>query len=834
MGKTLIIVESAGKVGKIKNVLGSNYEVMPSFGHIIDLDKKSLSIKIDENFEPIYTVIKDKYNDKNDIISKMRNQYNKCDDILIATDPDREGEMIAWSIAKELGIKNAKRIKFYSLDKPTILKGVQDVQKIDDKLVDAQKMRRLLDRLVGFKLSPILWKNMRDPTLSAGRVQSVVLKLIVEKELEIKKFLEENAEKWFKISGEFQLDNSNSNSKDKIKAILYQSKKEEKQINDDESDEELTFKGCKITKESKAEKIMNLISESKFKIGDIIKKESIRKSSAPFETSTLQQEASNKLGFTSSRTMNSAQNLYNAGLITYMRTDSISLSKEAHKEVEKFILDKFGNKYYNKKEYKTKDVSAQEAHECIRPTDFTIQIIPSDDKKKIGSDEIKLYSLIWKRTIASQMTPAIFDVYTINIDINKTDEYFFITKTENIIFDGFLKVYNLENIEKEDVDTNQINNIPKKGLKLIPLDIIANQEYKNPPRRYNDASLVATLKKLGIGRPATYASFATKLIDKKYIIRGNYDGNQIDSIVFQWNGKDDVEKQTKTCYIGKENNKFIPSDIAILIVKFLEKKFKNIMSYSFTAEMEKQLDQISEGKLKWNNVLSDFYINFDHEVEKVLGEIKNGESIIDENSKYLGKHPTLGHKIYASIAKYGQIIKMIVPEGRDVTAPLRLPLTIDNVKLEDVISMLDWPKTLGKWERKNVILTNGKNGYWLKAGTESITLGHKDVITLINGKTVDIHDFSIEDAILLFNEKKKNILWSGKDDLYKYSAENGEYGNFFRVIDMKTKKKFNVSIPETENIKEMTIEKARTIVNAYKTYKPKFGRRKFNNYKKKN
>ena len=815
MGKTLIIVESAGKVGKIKNVLGNNYEVMPSYGHIIDLDKKSLSIKIDENFEPVYTVIKDKYHNKNDIIKQMKHQYSKCDDILIATDPDREGEMIAWSIARELGIKNAKRIKFYSLDKPTILKGVQDVQKIDDKIVDAQKMRRLLDRLVGFNLSPVLWKNMGDPTLSAGRVQSVVLKLIVEKELEIKNFLKEPSEQWFKITGEFQLENT----KDNIKGILYKNKAE--------SEEE--GKNCKINKESKTEKIMNIISESKFKIGDTVKKESIRNPSAPFETSSLQQESSNKLGFTSARTMNAAQNLYNAGYITYMRTDSISLSKESHKEVGNYILDKFGNNYYNKKEYKTKDVSAQEAHECIRPTDFKIQNIPSDDKKKIGSDENKLYSLIWKRTIASQMTSAIFDVYTIKIDINKTDDYFFITKTENIIFDGFLKVYNLENVEKEDgEENNKINNIPKKGLKLIPINIIASQEFKNPPRRYNDASLVATLKKLGIGRPATYASFATKLIDKKYIVRGDYNGTEIETTNFKWNGKDDIEKEFKKSYIGKEINKFIPSDIAILIVKFLEKNFKNIMNYTFTADMEKQLDLISEGKLKWNNVLSDFYTDFISTVENVSTK---GGSIIDENSKYLGNHPSLGHKIYASIAKYGPIVKMVVPDGTDVKAPLRQPLTLENVTLENILPMLDWPKTLGKWERKNVVLTNGKNGYWIKAGTESVTLGPKNIITLINGKSVDIHDFSLEDAILLFNEKRKNIIWSGKDDLYKYSAENGEFGNFFRVIDNKTKKKFNVSIPETHNLLEMTVELARKIIDGYKTYKPKFGKRKFNKKK---
>ena len=841
MGKTLIVVESGEKVNKVLHALGTtNYDAIATYGHIIDLDKKSLSVKIDDDFEPIYTVINDKKFNKHDVIKQLKAKYNKCDDILIATDPDREGEMIAWSIAKELNLKNPKRIKFFSTNKPEIIKSVKNIFKIDEKMVDAQKMRRILDRIVGFKLCPILWKNLCDPTLSAGRVQSVVLKLIVEKELEIKKFFEEEKSHWFKVSGEFVLKGSN----EKIKSLLYQTKQTEVS-SDESSDDENNKKSkktkntdtdikkgtiSKIIKESTAKKVMDILSESSFKIDEVTKKESIRKSSSPFETSSLQQEAFNKLGFSLSRTMSSAQNLYNAGYITYMRTDSISLSKEALDSIEKYVMEKFGKKYYNKKEYKTKDENAQEAHECIRPTEIHTNILSTDVKKKIGSDETKLYSLIWKRTIASQMSNSIFDVYTIQIDISETDDYFFVTKTENMIFDGFLKVYNLINVEIEDDDIKEnINNIPKKGLKMIPTNIIASQEFKNPPKRYNNGTIVGVMKKLKIGRPATYVPSVTKLLDRKYVVSGDSAGIETDCITFEWNGKDDVKKKDKKYFIGKENSKLIPSDMAILVIKFLNKKFKNIMDYEFTADMEKKLDEISKGKLKWNDVLAEFYGPFEKTVNKVLNEVNDGNTILEENSKYLGKHPELKHKIYASIAKYGPVAKMIVKDGKNVIAPIRAPLTLDTVTLEDVLPMFDWPKNLGKWERKNVILTNGKNGYWLKAGTDSITLGKDNPITLKSGKTVDIHDFELKHAIKLFEEKKENILWDGKDDEYKYSIEEGEYGLFMRVTTIKTKKRFNVSLKEGTKTDDMTVDEARKLLDAFKSYKPKY-KKKF--YKK--
>lgn len=849
MSKTLVIVESPGKITKIQHILGNSYLVMASVGHIIDLDKKSLSIDLEKNYEPIYTIL----HDKHDVVRKLIKAYKNTSDVLLATDEDREGEMIAWSLAKELKIKDAKRIVFNSITEKELKTAVKNPRPIDNNLVDAQKLRRVLDRIIGYRLSPLLWKSLNQMNLSAGRVQSVVVKLIIEKENEIKEFFQNDLNSYFKVSGEFTY------KKSKLEAILYEKKKKTKKDIDEDSDKKKKKKTKKdVDKDNNPEEytggkiasiieyenissVMKSISKSTFKITDIFDKEHFRNPSAPFTTSTLQQEASSKLGFTSKRTMISAQHLYEAGYITYMRTDSISLSEEAMKKIEKYVKETYGNNYYRRVQYKSKSKNTQEAHEAIRPSDPNVKTVEINSSQKIGNDEIKLYNLIWKRSIASQMAPAKINITSIIVDISKLKDYYFVSQIKNILFKGFLIVYDFVNIEKDDRDNDDdldltTDNIkPKIGSELEANTVKAKQTYQHPPSRYNEASLVNKLdpNNLNIGRPSTYASIIEKIQKANYIVKKDNLGIDKEMMIIEWDGNKKIEETTDKITLGKDTNRFTPTTLGIIVTDFLIKYFNEIMDYKFTAHMEELLDEVAEGKIKWVKVLDKFYKTFQPLVDNLTTKLKDNPDQKLSKEKVLGKHPTSGYEITALITRYGEAVKMTDPSNpkKYIYAPIKLPLTLDTIKLDEAVKLFEYPKNLGKYGKKDVLLQKGKFGFYLKVGTDKITLD-------LDEETVN--KYTLEDAIKVLNEKKSNELWSGSDSKFKYIILEGPYGKYINAKPKtKTGKSRNYKLPEkigdkeiktNEDIKKLTLDDILKIISeAYN--KPRKGFKK--NYKKK-
>lgn len=857
----LVLIESSGKIEKIQHILGKDYKVLASLGHIIDLDKKDISIDFDNNYEPKYKIL----DGKHDVIKKICAMYNKCDDVLIATDKDREGEMIAWSLARELHIKNPKRITFTSITQKDLIDAVKHAGKINIDLVNAQKLRRILDRIIGYRISPLLSKSLGRMASSAGRVQSVVVRLIVEKENEIENFFESDEESFFKTMGEFSIknhimksqlysinshskstdnsddeysdDESTEDSSSESSEDESDSSSEDDSSNDESSEEESEDdienkpkkgKISKINKLSDARNVMLNISKSTFKISNISEKESIRYPSAPFTTSTLQQEASRKMGFSSKQTMIAAQHLYEAGFITYMRTDSVSLSDEAMDEIKKFVTKTYGKEYYRKMDYntkskKTKTVKTQEAHEAIRPTHVEKEFIAKNSTTRIDDTEIKLYNLIWKRSIASQMAGAKFNVITIQIDISKLTEYYFVSIVENNTFMGFLEVYKMKNVEHDNDEESEddiINDfVPKIGTKLVAKNIICSQDYKRPPCRYNEASLINKMdpKNLNIGRPSTYSKIIDKIQESKYIKKEDNEGIEKKSIILKWNGNK-ITEENKKIILGKDTNKFIPTELGKEVNKFLMKYFPDIMDYKFTAHMEDQLDLVASGDLNWVKIFDDFYKSFQPLVEKLNSTIKP-KQLIDENERCLGNHPDTGNKIIATIGPYGVYAKMYLDDEhkKSVCAPIKKPLTLKKVTLEDVVKLFEYPKKLGMYGKKEVNLMKGQYGFYLK-------LGKGDNVGL-NGLTEeDIDGYTLEDAIEKIEEKNKKILWEGKDEKYKYIILDGQYGKYISAKPIKGKKvkAKNCKLADDINITELTIDKVSNIVANTKISKRKF------------
>lgn len=841
-GLILVIVESPGKIEKIQHILGDNYKVMASVGHIIDLDKSAISIDFENNYKPIYKI----NDDKREVVKKLKNAYYDCADLLIATDEDREGEMIAWSIATQLNVITPKRITFNSITKKELLDAVKKPGKINDNLVDAQKLRRMLDRIIGYKLSPLLWKSMGGGKLSAGRVQSVIVKLIIEKENEITDFFSAGTSSFFKSSGDFTY------AKNTLKAQLYTTKEQEEQEeleddnkknkNDEDSNEsndneeqksKKTLKSKAIKKESsdkkkgqiaripgkkEAENVMKEITKSEFIVSDTLTKESIRQPSAPFTTSTLQQEASTKFGFTSKRTMTAAQHLYEAGHITYMRTDSVNLSEEAIKIIGEYVVSKYGKEYHRQMNYKSKSKNTQEAHEAIRPTDPKVLGVNVDPAHKISTDEIKLYTLIWKRAVASQMSPAKFDVTAVNIGISKLNDYYFVSHLENNTFLGYLVVYNIAN-DKNEVDENDDENnntkveIPNKGTKMNPKNVICAESYKNPPTRYGEATLIKKLETLGIGRPSTYSAFIDKIQNIEYVRKEDVPGEERDSVIIKWNGdsKSKIETENKKILLGKEKNKFVPTSVGILVVNFLQKHFVDIMDYKFTAEMEEKLDDIAEGKITLFKVIDKFWKQFKPLVEDLDKKIVP-KAIMDEKARELGIHPN-GNKIIATMARYGPVVKMIDKDNEKSVsyAPIKKPLTIEKIKLEDAIELFKFPKNLGRHNKQIVSLNRGKYGYWVSVGNNNVSVKIQDD---------NIESFTLEDAIKALEEKSAWELWKGTDSKNRYIVCDGEYGRYIRIqplIAPKTAKKLkSVSLPKDTDLSTLTVDKVLEIIATVK------------------
>lgn len=774
--KTLVLLESPGKIKKIQEFLGSDYIVKASFGHVQDLDKSTLSIDIENNFKPNYIITQD----KKKVVKELQALAKDCKEVILAADGDREGEAIAWSLSSVLKLKNPKRIIFHEITKTSILKALENPTIINMDIVYAQQTRRILDRIVGYLISPILWKYLTHDAKSAGRVQSVVVKILIDKENEIIKSI---SQPYFKTTGEFEFGNENVI---KISSSL-----------------QIGSKIYQFDSEADAKNFLEKISKkTEFKVISVDNKKSIRKPSPPFITSSLQQEASTKLRFNVKRTMDIAQKLYEQGLITYMRSDCPNISKEAVDEASKYIINTYGKDYSDPKNYESKNTSSQDAHECIRPT----HIEPLENiAENIDGDLKKLYTLIWKRTIASQMSNAQINIQTILIDATISKESiikfnqiqtYFTSNLENIEFPGYLIVY--DNTPEDEEKISGKLSIKAKD-KLLMHKIKINEEYTKPPLRYNEAALVRYMEKNGIGRPSTFASSISKVIDRKYVEIIDIDGIKKQSRQFELNSKYNIKENIKEVSIGKEQKKLVPTFMGNQTNDFMVKHFNPIMDIEFTANFETYLDKIAEGNANWVTVLKIFYDMFNPIVEKLNLEAKNikqaGGNIAD---KLLGKNID-GAEIYTGTGKFGPYVKIEESDGKWKYAKL-IESTVDKVTLEDAITLLEWPKNLGKIGNAIVTLHEGQYGLYIKCTGKNYSI--KD--------TIDPIDIDLNFAKELIQAGDPYALKTFKIKDKIINIKSGEFGNYLQIIS-KTKKQ-NIPIPKKNSIKDITIEQVLQII----------------------
>ena len=748
--KILFIVESPGKIKKINSILGNGYLVKASVGHVRDLESSGLGIDLENNFKPSYVISKD----KKKVVADLKSCLSKCSDVILAADEDREGEAIAASLADVLKLKNPKRIVFNEITSSAIKNALKSPREINYNLVRAQETRRFLDRIVGYKISPVLWNNIA-LNLSAGRVQSVVVKIIIEKEKEIAK-LDQNA--YFKIYGSFI---SKKNSENKLNAVLYE--KEGRSV-------------LKLTKKENVEKILKILDKSSYSVKLIENKVSERNPSPPFITSTLQQEASNKLGLNIKATMTAAQKLYEAGYITYMRTDSTNLSNEALGSCKKFIISKYGSEYHKFRNYSSKSKNAQEAHEAIRPTHIENMDVNGSDLEK------KLYKLIWKRTVASQMSAARVSINNIYVDIrhNKKLPYYFMATNESIIFEGYLKVYNLKS---DDDELQKANTNFTKDEELLYEEIEGKEEYPKSIGRYNEASLVKKLEDLGIGRPSTYASIITKIQERNYVDKVDLKGEEKEVSIAKMKRNIGIKWSKSKTTLGKEKQKLIPTEIGVKVTKFLESNFDNIMDLKFTANLENELDEIVDGRKIWTNILRSFWNGLSPKVEGLLKE----KNVRSQNDRLLGKCPNSNGDICVSISKYGPVVKLI--NGNDIKyASINKPLKMDTITLTEAVGLLSYPKPLGNHNGKEVILNKGKYGYYLTYDGKNFQVSNEKV--------------TLSDAVQIIEVKNKDILNEFDINGKKYQIRNGKYGPYISY-NLGKKLKF-VSIPKSKVIDKIT------------------------------
>ena len=682
MSKNLVIVESPAKAKTIEGFLGEGFTVKSSYGHVRDLAKKGFGVDIENNFKPDYQVSED----KTKVVAELKKLAKGAETVWLATDEDREGEAISWHLFEALGLKesNTKRIVFHEITKPAIKNAIANPRKIDKHLVDAQQARRILDRLVGFELSPVLWKKIR-PSLSAGRVQSVAVRLIVERERDIDGF---NSTYNYKVVGIFEINGKT------FKADLAK----------------------RFTTKEEAEKFLEQIKGANFTVKNKEVKPGKRTSSAPFTTSTLQQEASRKLGFSVSQTMVVAQRLYESGKITYMRTDSVNLSDTAINQAKEAITGNYGEKYLNIHQYKTKSKGAQEAHEAIRPTYIENQTIDGDNNDK------RLYDLIWKRTIASQMSDAILELTTITIENNKSDLEF-IGKGEVIIFDGFLKIYMEGTDDENSEDEDGLLPAMKVGDKLDLSEVVATQRFSSPPARYTEASLVKKLEELGIGRPSTYAPTISTIQKREYVLKEDRQGKErFYDVLTLKNDTIKVEKKSETT--GAEKSKLFPTDIGMVVNDFLLKEFPQIMDFNFTAKVEEEFDEIAEGKIVWTKMLKDFYTPFHKLVEHTS---ENSDRASGERK--LGIDPVSGKQLIVRIGRFGPMAQLgdsTDESDKPKFAGLRKTQRIDTITFEEALDLFKLPRVAGMFEDKEMKVSIGRFGPYIQHNSKFISLKKED------------------------------------------------------------------------------------------------------------
>ena len=762
MQENLVIVESPAKAKKIEEFLGKDYKVMSSYGHIRDLKKRELSID-EKTMEPDYEIPEE----KKKLVTELKTTAKKAKKIWLASDEDREGEAISWHLCEVLGLDEEKtsRIVFHEITKPAIMEAIEHPRHLDMNLVNAQQARRVLDRLVGFKLSPVLWRKVK-PALSAGRVQSVAVRLIVEREREIQKF---KSEPYYRVVAIFALLNEDGNATE-VKAELDKRFKTHEEV-------EAFLEKCK---------------DAKFMVESVSKKPLKRTPAPPFTTSTLQQEAARKLGFTVSQTMMIAQKLYESGRITYMRTDSVNLSTLCTNASKDEIIKVYGNEYSHPRAYHTHSKGAQEAHEAIRPTYMSETSIDGTSQEK------RLYELIWKRTIASQMADAQIEKTTVTISIDGTDEKF-VANGEVITFDGFIKVYR-ESTDDEDNSEDSTHILPamQEGDELQRREITATERFSAAPLRYTEASLVKKLEDLGIGRPSTYAPTISTIQQREYVQKGDKKGEERSYTVDSLKGIK-VTQKIKKEIAGNEKGKLLPTDIGIVVNDFLMENFPGIMDYNFTANVEQKFDDIAEGKTDWNKWMK----NFDKEFEPEVDQVMNARSEHKAGERELGNDPKSGRPVFVKIGRFGPVVQIGTADDKDKPQFAQLPAdkSIETITLEEALELFKLPRELGDFEGSKVSIGTGRFGPYVLHNRKYVSIPKEE----------DPMTITLERAIKLINEKreaeqKRHLKTFAEDS--KLELLNGRYGPYI-AYDGK-----NYRLPKNkmDNVEALTYEECMTII----------------------
>ena len=757
MAKNLVIVESPAKAKTIEKFLGSEYKVMSSFGHIRDLHKKDFSIDVEHGFKPLYEIP----DDKEDQVKKLKAEAAKADVVWLASDEDREGEAIAWHLFEVLGLSadKTRRIVFHEITEPAILEAIKHPRDIDLNLVDAQQARRVLDRIVGFELSPVLWRKIK-PGLSAGRVQSVAVRLVAEREKEIKAF---KSEPYYRISAQFEGGEGSEFSAELNKHLA-------------DHDAALSLlEDCK---------------QADFTVADVTVKPMKRTPAPPFTTSTLQQEAARKLGLSVKQTMRLAQRLYEEGLITYMRTDSVNLSNLALGTISKEIKENLGEQYLKVRRYRTTSKGAQEAHEAIRPTYISNHTITGTPQEK------KLYDLIWKRTIASQMADAELEKTTVNISVSGKKEIF-VAEGEVIKFDGFLKVY-FESVDDNDKSNHEFRTLPALAHndELKALAITATQRFTQQPNRYTEASLVRRLEELGIGRPSTYAPIISTIQDRDYVERGEDKGHKREyEIITLKDGK--ISKGKKSELYGVEKGKLVPTDVGMVVNEFLVQYFPSIMDFNLTAKVENEFDEVAKGNVVWNKEIADFYEDFHptiNDVSSMRLEHKVGERL-------LGNDPKTGLPIMVKIGRYGPLVQMGTADNevKPRFASLQRGQSIETLTLDEAVKLFDLPRDLGEFEGATVTIGVGHYGPYVKHNGKFVSIP----------KEMSPTSITLEEAIDLIKahrEAEAKKVLKAFDENPDIKVMNGRFGPYIVY------KKQNVKIPKGKDAESLTLEDCMAIV----------------------
>ena len=751
MAKNLLIVESPAKAKTIEKILGSDFEVKSCFGHIRDLEKDDMGIDVNNHYLPRYKVP----DDKEKVVKELRQLAKKSTEVWLASDEDREGESISWHLAEVLGLdpKTTKRIVFHEITAPAIKKAVANPRLINMNLVNAQQARRVLDRLVGFELSPVLWRKIgMQRSLSAGRVQSVAVRLVVEREREINQFISESS---FKIEAEFSALDINGKKVD--------------------------FKAegpTKFAQEEAARKFLETCKNANYTVTDIQVKPTKRTPAAPFTTSTLQQEASRKMGYSVSKTMLLAQKLYESGKITYMRTDSINLSDTALADIQNEITHAFGNNYHQPRKFKNKNESAQEAHEAIRPTYMNNHTIADDETRR-------LYELIWKRTIASQMSDAAFEKTTANIEISTNKEPLQATG-EVMKFDGFLKVYLEGKDEDEEEDTEGM--LPQLAIKqsLNLNQLTASEKFSRASARYTEASLVKKLEELGIGRPSTYAPTITTIMKRNYVEKRDKDAIKRQSTVYTLKPSNEIEKQILSENTGAEKSKLFPTDLGMGVTDFLKQHFTKVMDFGFTAKIEQEFDEIAAGKIVWSNMIDGFYKPFHSTIEHTLETAERAKG-----ERELGIDTLSGKKVIARMGRYGPMVQIgdsSNEEEKPRFAKLKQSQSIETISMEEAMQLFDLPRTIGEYEGQELVVNIGRFGPYIKLGEQFISIP----------KGEDLHTMDLERAILLINEKQLADAPIGFFEELPVTKGKGRFGPFIKWNDLY------INIPRAYNFDELS------------------------------